>query len=82
MLRLAELALLLAPLAALVAWRVLAAVGGPSPAMLGIAAASLLLLAAGLLWLVVAEHHSRSGIYIPAHVEGGHIVPGHVKPSE
>ncbi|MBV8094845.1 MAG: hypothetical protein JOY71_16675 [Acetobacteraceae bacterium] len=82
MLRLAEVALLLAPIAALVAWRVLAAVGGPSPAIVGIAAATLLLLAAGLFWMSSAERNPPGGTYVPAHVEGGRIIPGHVKPSD
>ena len=82
MLRLAELALFLAPFAAIITWRLLAAGGGPSPAVLGIAAGSLVLLAAGLFWMAATERHPPGATYVPAHVEGGRIIPGHVTPRE
>jgi len=77
MLRLAEIALLLAPLAAFVAWRVSIASGGPSNLLLALAAIALCVLVATLIWLVDTEGLRRGAPYVPATVQDGRIVPGH-----
>jgi hypothetical protein len=76
MLRLAEFALLLAPFAAFVAWRMLDATGGPSNLMLAAAGVALLLIAGMLFWLVDTEG-LRNAPYVPAALQDGRIVPGH-----
>jgi Na+/H+-dicarboxylate symporter len=77
MLRLVEFGLLLAPLAAFVAWRMLAASGGPSNALLISAALTICVLAAMLFWLVDTEGLRRGVDYVPATLQDGRIVPGH-----
>jgi len=77
MLRLVEFALLLAPLAAFVAWRMLAASGGPSNLLLISAAVAVFVLAAALFWLVDTEGLRRGVEYVPATLQDGRIVPGH-----
>jgi hypothetical protein len=77
MLRLAEFALLLAPLAAFIAWRLLDASGGPSNFVLVSAAVAVCLIAAALFWLVDSEGLRRGTAYVPATLQDGRIVPGH-----
>jgi hypothetical protein len=76
MLRLAEFALLLAPLAAFIAWRVLDASGGPSNQLLIAAALAVCVIAGTLFWLIRTEG-VRGGAYVPATLQDGRIVPGH-----
>ncbi len=80
MLRLAEFALLLAPLAAFMAWRLLDATGGPSNRLLVCAALAVLVLAGTLLWLTRTEGLRRGVDYVPATLQDGRIVPGHAAP--
>jgi hypothetical protein len=80
MLRLAEFALLLAPLAAFIAWRLLAASGGPSNLLLISAAVAVCALAAMLFWLIDTEGLRRGADYVPATLQDGQIVPGHAAP--
>ncbi len=77
MLRLVEIALLLAPLAAVVAWRLLDATGGPSNRMLVAAALAVCVLAGALLWTVDTEGLRRGVAYVPATLQDGRVVPGH-----
>ncbi len=80
MLRLAEIALLLAPFGAFVAWRVLMPEGAPSrPFLVGLAAL-LVVMAALLAWLSRENTLAPGALYIPPHVEDGVIVPGHGVP--
>lgn len=76
MLRLAELALFLVPFALFLAWR-LALPRGPSRAMVLAAATALLVLAATLFWLSGEDTLAPGATYVPPHLEGGVIVPGH-----
>lgn len=76
MLRLLEIALFLVPFAAFAGWRLLASTG-PSPAVLGIAAVAVVLLAALLLWTGVHGTLGRDNRYVPAQLRDGEIVPGH-----
>jgi hypothetical protein len=80
MLRLAEFALLLAPLAAFIAWRMLDATGGPSNLLLGSTAIAVCVLAGLLLWLTGTEGLRRGVVYVPATLQDGQIVPGHAEP--
>jgi hypothetical protein len=75
-----ELALLLAPAAALALWWGLSRRGGPSPRTLAAAAAGLGILLVALLW--VAEHSSlgRHETYVPATWQDGRMIPGHGAP--
>ncbi len=80
MLRVAEFALLLAPLAAFMAWRMLDATGGPSNFLLGSAVVAVLLLAGALFWLTDTEGLRRGTAYVPATFQDGRVVPGHAAP--
>ena len=79
--RFAELAVLLAPIAAFLLWRwaIARALDGPSPRQLLLLCASLVLIAA---WLIYTGEHERlpPGRYVPAHVENGQVIPGHTAP--
>jgi hypothetical protein len=81
MLRLLEVALFLAPLGALVVWRVLAGRGGPSLLVVAVAAVALAVLA-GTLWWYSRDAALPGGVtYVPARMQpGGGIVPGHGAP--
>lgn len=75
MIRLAELLLLLAPIAAVVGWRVLAPGQVPSVGMIASAAAVLAIMAGTLFWLRVHDAAPPDAIYVPRHIENGRIVP-------
>jgi hypothetical protein len=78
MIRLAELAVFVAPLLAFILWRVAIARGleGPPPRQLLALFAALLTLACGL--VVYAESERLPpGRYIPAQLIDGHIIRGH-----
>lgn len=79
MIRLAELALFLAPLAAYLLWRLAVQRGlpGPSGPTLIMILAGLILLGAGLAWTSLRERHPASSRYVPAQLRDGRIVPGH-----
>ena len=71
--RFAELAVLLAPIAAFTLWRLAIA------RELAVLFACLLLMAG---WLIYTGEHERlpPGRYVPAHVENGQVVAGHTAP--
>jgi hypothetical protein len=78
MIRLVELAIFFAPLAAFLLWRAALARGlpGPEPRQLAALFAGLILMCGVLLWL--AERDSLPpGRYIPAAVVNGQIIEGH-----
>lgn len=77
--RLAELALFLAPLAAYILWRVTVRRGlpGPSRRTLVVILAGLLLFGAGLAWTAIRERHPANSHYVPAELRNGRIIPGH-----
>lgn len=79
--RLAELALFLAPLAAYVLWRMALRRGqpGPSPAVLSGILAGLLLFGASLAWLAVLDRDTPGSRYVPAQWRNGQVVPGHAE---
>ncbi len=84
MVRIAELAVFLAPLAAFLLWRAALARGlaGPGPRPLALIFTALILMCVGLIWL--AERDSLPpGRYIPAANVDGSIVEGHTaRPGE
>jgi hypothetical protein len=77
MLRIAALALFLAPFAAYLIWHLTAARGGPSSAALAISACGLVVLAVALVWFAMRERLGPGEVYVPAQLEDGRIVPGH-----
>ena len=79
MIRLAELALFLAPLGAYLLWRAAAARGkeGPSARVLAGIFAVLLAFGGVLAWTVAHDHSSSGAQYQPAEWRDGRIVPGH-----
>ncbi len=80
MLRLTEFLLFLAPFAAFVAWRRVAAGGGPSPAMLVLILVGLAVLGAAMAWIAESQSLGRTARYVPARLEDGRVVPGHAAP--
>jgi peptidoglycan/LPS O-acetylase OafA/YrhL len=79
MIRLGELALFFAPLAAYILWRITIRRGmpGPSRLMLTVILALLLLFGAGLAYFGVHERDPAGTHYVPAELRNGRIVPGH-----
>ena len=79
MIRTAELAMFFAPIAAYGLWRLAVRRGqpGPSPQILSLILAGLLVFGAGLAWFGVRERDPPGSHYIPAQLQDGHIVPGH-----
>jgi peptidoglycan/LPS O-acetylase OafA/YrhL len=80
MLRLAELALFLAPFVLFFIWRLTAIEGGPSVRAIAIAACALALLAGVLIWLSQEDALQPGATYEPARLQGGKIVSGHAAP--
>lgn len=79
MIRFAELALFLAPLGAYVLWRSTVVRGeqGPSPQVLAVILAGLVLFGVVLAWFGVHDRLPPGARYIPAEMRDGRIVPGH-----
>ncbi len=75
MLRYAEIGFFLLPFALYAAWRVLGT--RATPALLGAAAALVLLLGATVIWYGMDNSMPAGTRYVPAQVRGGQIVPGH-----
>jgi Family of unknown function (DUF6111) len=80
--RFAEIALLALPFVVFVVWRLLAPTAGP-PKVLVIAVTATVMVMAGLLlglWYEEAEPPGTG--YVPARLQDGRILPGHVVPIE
>jgi hypothetical protein len=80
MLRLAELALFLAPFVLFLVWRFTAAERGPPVRVVAIAACVLALLAGALIWLSQDDALPPGATYEPARLQDGKIVSGHAAP--
>jgi hypothetical protein len=80
MLRLAELALFLAPFVLFLVWRFTAIEAGPSVRVVAIAACALALLAGVLIWLSQDDALPPGATYEPARLQDGRIVSGHAAP--
>jgi hypothetical protein len=78
MLRLSEIGLFLVPFALYVAWWF----AGPRlpRAAFWAALGLMLLLALATAWYGLDSHMAADEVYVPAHMEGGQIVPGHAAP--
>ncbi len=72
--------LFLAPLAALIAWRLSSGRGGPSRVVVVGAACAVVLLAAMLVWLSQERALPPDAAYVPAELRDGRVVPGHAAP--
>jgi hypothetical protein len=77
MLRLAELALFIAPFAFFIVWRLIAADGGPSVRVLVAAACLLAVLTGVVVWLSKENVLPPDADYAPAQMQDGQIVSGH-----
>lgn len=79
MIRVAELLLFLAPMAAYALWRVTVARGqaGPSPRVLSAILLGLVVFGGGLAWFGVHERLPAGSRYVPAELRDGRVVPGH-----
>ena len=77
--RWAELLLWLAPVALFLIWQRSALRGetGPSREMLVLCSAALLVFGAALVWFGVHDRLPAGSRYVPAHVEGRVLIPGH-----
>jgi hypothetical protein len=75
MLRLAEFGLFLLPFVLYVAW--VFASKRARPVVFWGAAVAVATLAACVVWFGLARSLDRTERYVPAHVEGGRIIPGH-----
>jgi hypothetical protein len=73
--RWAEMSLFLLPFVLFGAWRVAAVTARPS--LVWGTVSLVIVLAAGVVWLGLSRRIDRSDLYVPAHVEDGHIVEGH-----
>jgi hypothetical protein len=83
MIRFAELAIFLAPIAAFLIWRAAIARGldGPPPQQLLLMFAAVMVLAVGLI-VYTEQDRLPPGRYVPAQLINGQIVPGHSAPVE
>jgi hypothetical protein len=77
MLRLAELALFVAPFVIFTIWRVAGTDGGPSVRLLVTSACVLAVLAGLLIWLSQDEALPPGAAYEPARLQDGRVVSGH-----
>jgi hypothetical protein len=80
MLRLAELALFLAPFVLFAVWRLLATEGGPSVRVIIGAACALAVMAGGLIWLSQEDTVPSGSRYEPAQFQNGKIVSHQAAP--
>ena len=75
-----ELLLFLAPFAAYGLWRKMNPRTEPSTILLVLAAAGIALMLAGAVWYGTSRSMPRGTVYVPAHLEGERIAPGHAEP--
>ena len=80
MLRLAEIALFLAPFILFAVWRFAALEGGPSVKIVVGAACVLALLAGALIWLSREDSLPPGSSYEPARLQDGRVISGHAAP--
>ena len=74
-----EALLFLVPLLGYLAWRRLNPGVEPGARLVLAAAAGVALALAGLFWFGLSRSLER-GAYVPPHMEGSRLVPGHVEP--
>ncbi len=74
--RFVEIVLFLAPFVLFAVWRLMTPLGGGlSPRVIAASAALVVLLLAALLWLHGEGSLPPGTAYVPAQLEGGHVVP-------
>jgi hypothetical protein len=82
MLRLAEIAMFLAPFVIFAVWRFSAMEGGPPAWVMAVAAGVLVVLFGSLVWLSQERTLPPSTQYEPAHLRDGQVTAGHAVPRE
>lgn len=75
-----ELILFLLPFSAYALWRRFNPTAEPSGPMLIAAGLGLVFALAGAVWFGQSRSLDRSSVYVPAHIEGERIEPGHLEP--
>jgi hypothetical protein len=78
--RFAEIALLALPFVVFVAWRLLAPTAGPPKVLVISVTATVMVMAGLLLGLGYEEAEPPGAGYVPARLQDGRVVPGHVVP--
>jgi hypothetical protein len=79
--RFAEIALLAAPFAVFVAWRLMAPTAGPPRVLVVAVTATVVAMAGLLLGLWYGEAESPGTGYVPAQLQDGRILPGREVPT-
>jgi hypothetical protein len=80
MLRLVEIALFLAPFVVVAIWRLLLPARSPSPRIVAVAVALVVVLIGSLLWLRREDAEAPADAYIPSHIKDGRIIPSSEAP--
>ena len=75
-----EALLFLAPFAAFFIWRRLNPGREPSGVLLALAACGAALMLAGAVWYGLSRANAPGSKYVPAHIDGNAITPGHMEP--
>nr|WP_246523223.1 DUF6111 family protein [Neoroseomonas eburnea] len=75
-----ELLLFLAPFAAYGLWRKLNPNTEPSTVLLVLAGIGVALMLAGAVWFGLSRSGPPGTTYVPAHLEGDRVEPGHAEP--
>jgi len=77
-----ELLLFLLPFAAYGVWRRANPSAEPSTILLVLAAVGVVLMVASGFWYGLSRSMRPDVAYVPAHMEGGEIAPGHAEPRQ
>lgn len=77
---LVELILFLAPFAAYGLWRKMNPRAEPSLILLVLAGSGVALMLAGAFWYGTSRSMAPGSAYVPAHLEGDRVEPGHAEP--
>ena len=75
-----ELLLFLAPFAAYGLWRRMNPDTEPSTILLVLAGLGVVLMLGGAFWYGLSRSLPRDAAYVPAHLEGERVEPGHAEP--
>jgi len=77
-----EILLFLLPFAAYGLWRRMNPNAEPSSIVLILAVLGIVLMVGGAFWYGLSRSMRPDTEYVPAHMEGSHIAPGHAEPRE
>ena len=75
-----ELLLFLLPFAAYGLWRRMNPDAEPSTILLALASLGIALMLGGAFWYGLSRSLPRDAAYVPAHLEGERVEPGHAEP--